>query len=129
MLLKIISGVFIILHGMVHFWYVVLAAKLVEYKSEMGWTSNSWLLDAVIPPSIIRIIAVLLYTLAAIVFIINAVALLLGKAWWSNGLLIAAVISTLTILLFFDGNGQMLVQKGLIGVIINLAIILFYYLN
>lgn len=129
MLLKIISGVFIILHGMVHFWYVVLAAKLVEYKSEMGWTGNSWLLDAVIPPSIIRIIAVLLYTLAAIVFIINAVALLLGKAWWSNGLLIAAVISTLTILLFFDGNGQMLVQKGLIGVIINLAIILFYYLN
>ena len=129
MLLKIILGVFIILHGLVHFWYVTLAAKLVEYKPEMGWTGNSWLLDAVIPPSIIRMVAVLLYTLAAIVFIINAFGFLLGKTWWNSGLLVAAVISTLTILLFFDGNGQMLIQKGLIGVIINLAIILFYYLN
>lgn len=129
MLLKILTGIFIILHGLVHFWYVILAAKLVEYKPEMGWTGNSWLLDAVIPASTIRFIAVFFYSFAALAFIISAVGVLFAKDWLNNGLIIAAVISTFTILLFFDGSGNMLVQKGLIGLIINLAIILFCYFN
>jgi len=29
---------FLILHGLVHLWYLVLAFRLVEYKPDMGWT-------------------------------------------------------------------------------------------
>ena len=45
------SGLFIVLHGLVHLWYVVLSQKLVAFQPEMGWVGRSWLLTNVLGDS------------------------------------------------------------------------------
>ncbi|MFP4023400.1 MAG: hypothetical protein ACLFVR_02650 [Thiohalospira sp.] len=129
MFLKILSAVFIFLHGLVHFWYVILSAQWIKFKPEMGWTGNSWLLDAVIPPSTIRIIAILFYSIAGMAFVVSASGFLWVKEWSNNMLIFSAIFSSISILLFFDGSTHLLVQKGLIGLIINIVVILVCYFN
>jgi len=43
-MIRVLSGVFFVLHGLVHLWYVVLSQRLVAFQADMGWTGESWLL-------------------------------------------------------------------------------------
>lgn len=123
-MLRILAGIFVILHGLVHLWYVTLSARLVEYKPDMGWTGESWLLTDLIGDSATRALASGLYALAAIGFVVGGIGLLAQQDWRGAVLAGSAVLSTAIIVLFWDGNTSMLVQKGLIGVLINLGILL-----
>jgi hypothetical protein len=40
-MLRILFGIFVVLHGLVHLWYVVLSQRLVEFQADMGWTGES----------------------------------------------------------------------------------------
>lgn len=40
-MINFLTGTFLLLHGLVHGWFVVLAAGWVNSKSEMGWTGDS----------------------------------------------------------------------------------------
>jgi len=42
--MNILIGIFILLHGLVHMWYVTLSQGWVEFQANMGWTGKSWLL-------------------------------------------------------------------------------------
>ena len=35
-MLRFLIGVFIVLHGLVHLWYVTLSQRLIEFQAEMG---------------------------------------------------------------------------------------------
>jgi hypothetical protein len=120
-------GTFLLLHGLVHGWFVVLAAGLVNFKSNMGWTGESWLLSVLFQPAILRFSAVILYSLSGLLFGAGAVGVYATATWKMQFLIAGAILSSTTIILFFDGNLQMLVQKGLIGLIINVYLI-FYIL-
>jgi hypothetical protein len=37
---RVQSGVFIVLHGLVHVWYVTLSQRWVEFQPEMVWTGE-----------------------------------------------------------------------------------------
>jgi hypothetical protein len=50
-MLRFLIGIFIVLHGLVHLWYVVLSQGLVEFEPEMGWTGESWLLSRLLGES------------------------------------------------------------------------------
>ena len=43
--MKFIITLFILLHGWVHAWYLLLAGNIVKYTPDMGWTGHSWLLS------------------------------------------------------------------------------------
>ncbi|MEE4198136.1 MAG: hypothetical protein V2I54_10865 [Bacteroidales bacterium] len=129
MWIRFLCGVFILLHGLVHFWYVILSVRWIEFKPEMGWTGKSWLLDPVIPPSVIRVIAVFLFSFAALSFIVGSGGIFWIKEWTRFVLFLSAIISSFTIFLFYDGSPHHFVQKGILGVVINLVIILSGYFN
>jgi hypothetical protein len=120
---RVLASIFVILHGLVHFWYVTLSLQLVEFQTDMGWTGRSWLLSGLLGVSTVRLVAVVMYALAALAFVFGGIGLVAGAAWAPSVLLAAAVFSAAFILIFWDGSTSMLVQKGLLGLLINLVII------
>jgi hypothetical protein len=121
--MKIIFAIFIILHGLVHMWYFTLSRRLVDFKPEMGWTGESWLLTNVIGDSATRSIASVVYIIATIALVIGGISLLSGAHWWRPFVGAAAGFSAASILIFWDVSTQLLVQRGLLGFLINLAIL------
>lgn len=126
---RFLAGLFIILHGLVHLWYFTLSRGLVEFKPDMGWSGKSWLLSGVLADSTTRTLAAALYLVATIALIVSGLAIFLRVAWWQPLLLGSAVISVATILLFWDGEMQYIIQKGLLGLLIGLAILVMLLTN
>jgi len=114
-------ALFIILHGLVHLWYFTLSQRLVEFKPEMGWTGRSWLLSNFLGDPNTRSLASTLFVLAAIAFVISGVGIFIRAEWWA-ALISSAILSSVIILIFWDGSMQLIVQKGLIGFLISLVI-------
>jgi hypothetical protein len=121
---RFLIGIFIILHGLVHFWYFTLSQRLVAFQPEMGWDGSSVILSNFVREPALRSIAGVLYVLAALTFVVGGVGLFIQADWMRPVLIGAAIFSSAVILLFWDGSGEMLVQKGLLGLLINLAILL-----
>lgn len=120
---RFLFGFFIILHGLVHLWYFTLSQRLVEFQPEMGWTGKSWLSSNFLSDSISRPLASALYILATIAFVVSGIGIFTSAEWLPPVLVGSAVFSSAVILLFWDGSTQMLVQKGFIGLLINVAIL------
>lgn len=121
--MQALTGIFIILHGLVHFWYVVLSYQWVEFKPDMGWNGQSWLFSSFLNQSTIRSITGVLFILAAIAFVISGIGIFIQADWLNTFILGSSIFSTLVLLLFWDGQLEMILQKGIIGVLINLVII------
>jgi len=123
-MLRTVFGLFVILHGLVHLWPFVLSQGLVEYKPEMGWTGESWLLTGAVGGDATRTLATVFYALAMVLFVVSGVGLLARGDWWRPLLLVSAVVSGIVILIFWDGTGGQLVEKGLVGFLIDVVIVL-----
>ena len=121
--MTVLTGIFIILHGLVHMWYVVLSYQGVAYQPDMGWNGKSWLFSSILPQATVRSITGILFILATIAFVISGIGIFIKAEWLNIFILSSAIFSTLILTLFWDGKLEMIVQKGLIGVLINLAII------
>lgn len=128
-MLKALIGVFIVLHGLVHLWYVTLSQRLVEFQPAMGWTGESWLVSGVLGNAATRSLASVLYVLAAIAFVASGVGVFMGADWWRPVLIGTAVFSSAALLLYWDGNTQMLVEKGMLGLLINILILVVLLLR
>jgi hypothetical protein len=124
-MLQLLVGIFIILHGLVHLWYVTLSQRLVPFQPEMGWTGKSWLLTGALGEDPTRTLASLLFVLATLGFVVGGIGYLTDLAWWRALLIASAVISAATTLLFWDGSAQYIVQKGLAGFLIDVGILLW----
>ena len=127
-MLRFLISLFIILHGLVHLWYFTLSQGLVEFKPEMGWTGRSWILSGLLGDTIVRSVASTLFVVAAIALMTSGVGTLLRAEWWQTILLGSAILSFVILFLFWDGSMRMVVQKGLIGFLISLAILLMVLL-
>ena len=119
-----IFAVFIILHGLVHLWYVTMSLQLVDNKPEMGWTGESWLLTNKLGDGANRIIASILYSLAAMGFVASGVGLLMEQMWFRPLMAGSAVLSLLAIELFWDGKTSQIIEKGLLGFVISAVVLI-----
>lgn len=117
-------GVFFILHGLVHLWYAILSLKLVAFKPDMGFTGESWLLSRFFPENVLGLIATVLFSVAAIAFVVAGISLFAGAGFVTPLLIWTSVYSSIVLILFWDGSFQFIVQKGLIGLLINAGIII-----
>lgn len=127
--MNILIGIFLLLHGLVHLWYFTLSQRLVKFQPEMGWTGESWLLSNILSDSTIRSLASVLFTLAAAAFLVSGIGVFFRTEWVRSVLVGSAVFSSAILILYWDGGMQMLVQKGLIGLLINIAILLVVLLQ
>jgi hypothetical protein len=120
---RFLFGVFVVLHGLVHLWYVTLSQRLVEFQPAMGWTGESWVFRALLDDGITRSLASVLYVMAALGFVAGGIGVLAQQAWWRPVTVGSAAFSAAIIILFWDGRIQMPVEKGLLGLLINLALL------
>ena len=118
--MRTLVAVFLILHGIFHLWYVTVSLRLIEYKSWMGWSGESWLLTSRLGDGGARTIGAVLYSLAAMGFVASGVGLLMEGPWFRPVLIGSVVFSLIATLLFWDGKNStmMFVEILILGVLI-----------
>lgn len=120
---EIALGVVIVLHGLVHAWYVVLSRGWVEYEEAMGWNGHSWLLSRALPERTVLDVASVLYALVAGGFVVGGIGVLLSSPWWGAVVVGSAALSAATIVGMWDGRATRLVEKGAVGVLIDVGLV------
>lgn len=122
-MLRILFGIFIILHGLVHMLYFGQSGRYFELRPGMVWPDGSWAFSRPLGDSATRNLASALLVITAIGFVIGGIGIFTKQAWWRLVLLVTAVFSSVIYFLFWDGGWQHLDNKGGIGILINLAIL------
>ncbi len=61
--------------------------------------------------------------LAAIGFVVGGAGILLRQGWWHPVVVGSAAFSALIIILFWDGKMQKMDDKGFVGLLINIVIL------
>ena len=122
-MLTIIMGVFFVLHGLVHLLYAGQSRRLFELRPGMVWPDGSWLFSKLLGDETTRLLASILLALAALGFVASGLGLFIRQAWWRPVTVGAAIVSTVIFILFWDGKFQSLDDKGMLALLINLAIL------
>jgi hypothetical protein len=120
---RFLFGVFIVLHGLVHLLYSAHSRRLVQLGSELAWPDGSWAFSRLLGSDATRLLASVLYVLAAIGFVAGGAGVLVGQAWWRTVIVASAAFSAAIVVLFWDGKRRMMVEKGLLALLINIAIL------
>jgi len=119
---RIIFGVFIVLHGLVHLLYFGQSARYFELQPEMVWPDGSWTFSKRLGNEATRNLASVSLILAAIGLVAGGIGILVSQAWWQPVVVGSAVFSVVIFILLWDGVAQRLADKGGVGLLINLAI-------
>ena len=122
--MSIISGIFLILHGMVHLLYFGQSIRLFELQKGMVWPDGSWVFARLFGNETTRILAGSACVIAAIGFIVGGIAIFASQGWYLPMAVGSAVFSSVIFVICWDRQLQALRDKGLIGILINLAIII-----
>lgn len=122
-MLSLATGVFVVLHGLVHLWYVVLSQGWVELEDQMGWNGYSWLLSPLLPTGTVLSVGSVLYVAVALGFVAGGAGYVLRQDWAVSVIVAAAVISSVVLVAMWDGEPTLLVEKGVLGVLINGALV------
>jgi hypothetical protein len=122
-MLRIIFGIFIVLHGLVHLLYFGQSARYFELQPGMLWPDGSWIFSSLLGGGTVRNLASAVLILAAIGFVAGGIGSIIRQEWWRLAVTGTAIFSTVIYILFWDGIAQALDNKGFIGILINIAIL------
>jgi hypothetical protein len=123
-MIRIIAGVFLILHGLVHLLYLGQSARRFELQPGLTWPEGSWAFSKLLGEDGARTLAGIFCILAAAGFVIGGVGILAGQPWWGTAAVASAVVSTVLYVLFWDGRATRLADQGGVALLINAAILL-----
>jgi hypothetical protein len=118
----IIIGIFFLLHGLVHLLYAGQSGRLFELRPNMTWPDGSWIFPKRLDETT-RLLASISLVLAALGFIAGGTGLVIRQDWWRPVTVGSAAFSTVLFILCWDGKFQALDDKGGVGILINLAIL------
>ena len=122
-MLKVILGIFIILHGLVHLFYFGQSRRLVELRPGMTWPDDSWIFLKIVAKKTTRLIAGILCLIVTLIFVAGGFAFFLKLDWWRYDVLAGTVMSSVIYIIFWDGRLKKLDDNGGIGILINIAIL------
>jgi hypothetical protein len=94
----------------------------------MVWPDSSWAFSKLLGDETTRLLASISLVLAAIGFVAGGVGIFIRQAWWRPMVVGSAAFSTLIFIFFWDGKLQALDEKGGVGLLINLAILIAVFL-
>jgi len=123
-MVRIIVGVFIVLHGLVHLLYCGQSQGLFELQPGLVWPDGSWAFSKLLGDERTRLLASVSCVLAAIGFVAGGAGILAGQAWWRLLVVGSAAFSGFMLILLWNGQMQKLGEKGAFGVLINGAILI-----
>ena len=122
--MSFILGVFMVLHGLVHLLYFGQSRRLFELQPGMVWPDGSWAFSKLVGDETTRLLTSISCVLAAIGFVAGGIGVFISQAWWRPAVVASAIFSSIVYLLFWDGKMQKLHDKGGIGILINIAILI-----
>jgi hypothetical protein len=125
-MLNLAIGAFVVLHGLVHLWFVVLSQRLVAFDAGTrapAWPGTSWVFSGLIGDPATRALASVLHVLATLALVAGGVGIALRPESWRPTVAGAAVLSSAVIVLFWDGGLETPVDEGVIGLPIDAAIL------
>ncbi len=122
-MLRFIVGVFIVLHGLVHLLYFGQSWRLFELQAGLVWPDGSWAFSKLLGDERTRLLASASCVLATIGFVAGGAGILAGQAWWRSPVVGSAAFSAVVLILLWDGQMQRLDDKGAVGILINVAIL------
>ena len=122
-MVRIVVGIFSVLHGLVHLLYMGQSWRFFQMKPGMTWPDGSWAFSKLVGDGATRSIAGIACILAAIGFLAGGAGVFLEKAWRVPAIAAASALSTLLYLLFWNGKLQNLDGQGAIGILLSLAIL------
>lgn len=123
MLLPLIFGLFLLLHGLVHLLYAGQSARRFELKPGLVWPDGSWAFSKLLGDAATRTLASLACVIAAIGFIVGGAGVLFSLTWWRPVVVAATTFSSVAFILFWDGKPRQLPAQGFVAILINLGIL------
>ena len=122
-MLHIILGVFLILHGAVHIWYVAMARGLISADADTIWNGRSWLFTRRLGDQATMALATIVFSAITLVFAVAGIALVAQQERFSTWAITGSILSIAAIIGFWDGKPDHPVEKGLLGIILDVAIL------
>ena len=122
--MRIIFGVFIILHGLVHLLYFGQSARYFELKPGMPWPDRSWIFSRLLTNEATRYLASIVLIIAAIGLVVSGIGIFMDQNWWRPLIVGATAFSAVVFILFWNGRMQNLDGQGLVGILIDIAILM-----
>jgi len=89
----------------------------------MVWPDGSWAFSRLFGDEATRVLASILLILATIGFVVGGIGIFVSQDWWRPAVVSAAAFSAVIFILLWDGQLQALANRGLIGILINMAIL------
>lgn len=122
-MLRIVAGLFLVLHGLVHLLYFAHSRRLLELQPGMAWPDGSWAFSRLLGEEAVRWLAGVANVLAALGFVAGGIGVFAGQAWWRPLVVGSAAFSAAIFVLFWDGTLQRLDNQGAIAILLNAAIL------
>lgn len=122
-MIKVIAGVILVLHGLVHLLYFGQSARLLELQPGLTWPDGSWAFTKLLGNNGTRTLASIFCIIAAAGFVIGGVGIFFSQPWWRTAVVASATFSTLLYILFWNGRWQHLDSQGGVGLLIDVAIL------
>lgn len=120
--------IFVLLHGLAHLVYTALALHLIPVAvGHENWTGSSWVLASRFGEQGARATGALAFASLTILFVITTIGLAWRLPWAQTWLATSAVLSSAMLLLFWDGSFQDLSEKGIIGLVINILLLILLF--
>ncbi len=123
-MIKIIIGIFMMLHGLVYLIYLGHSRQVYELQPGLTWPDNAWILSTFLNNDAIRLLASISYAFVALGFVMSGIGLMASQAWYRTCAISAASAASIMFIFFWDGTLQKLDGQGAIGVIINIVLII-----
>jgi len=120
----VIAGVFLVLHGFVHLLYFGQSARLFELKPGMIWPDGSWAFSKLLGDNITRTLAIVFCIIAAAGLMIAGAGIFFSQSWWRTAAIASTIFSAILFILFWNGRMQNLDGQGVVGILIDMAILL-----
>jgi len=121
--MTVVSGIFLILHALVHLLYAGQALRFFELRPGLAWPDGAWVFSRLLGDAATRNLAAVSLTMAALAFLTAGLGLFFSAGWARAVTLGAAGFSALIYLLFWDGKFQALPDQGGVGMLISLVIL------
>ena len=122
-MLRLVLGIFMVLHGIVYLLYLGQSVRRFELSPGMVWPDGSWSLGRVFGQDATRVVAGIACGVAAIGFAAGGIGILATQDWWRTVVVAAAVFGAILAVVFWDGKLRELPNQGAVGLLINLVIL------
>jgi hypothetical protein len=119
-----LTGIFLVLHGLVHLLYYGQSARRFELQPGLTWPDGSWVFSKLLGEQGTRRLAGIFCIIAAAGFVLGGAAVFFEQTWWQTVVIASASFSGLLYILFWDGKFKHLDTQGGVGLLIDAAILM-----